>query len=45
MAREAIELYLEDLTEDGREVPVPSDIESLRSNPDYVDAIWAVVSV
>jgi len=45
MAREAIELHLDVLIEDGREVPVPSDIESLRSNPDLVDAIWAIVSI
>jgi predicted RNase H-like HicB family nuclease len=43
MAQEAIELYIETLVEDGREIPKPSDIESLRNNPDFVDAIWAVV--
>jgi predicted RNase H-like HicB family nuclease len=45
MAREAIELYLDTLIEDGRDIPIPSEIESLRSNPDFADAIWAVVSV
>lgn len=45
MAREAIELYLDTLVDDGREVPAPSDIESLRGNPDFADAIWAIVSV
>ena len=45
MAREAIELYLEVLVEDGREVPDASPIDQLRTNPDYADGIWAVVSV
>ncbi len=44
MAREAIELYLEVLVEDGREVPDASPIDRLRSNPDYADGIWAIVS-
>ncbi|MFW6059541.1 MAG: type II toxin-antitoxin system HicB family antitoxin [Phycisphaeraceae bacterium] len=45
MAREAIQLYLESVWEDGGEWPTPSDIEKLRQNPDYAGAIWAVVSV
>jgi len=45
MAREAIELYLESLTEENEEWPTPSDIEKLQQNPDYADAIWAVVDV
>lgn len=44
MAREAIELYLDTLVEDGQEIPTPSDIETLRKNPDFADAIWAIVS-
>lgn len=44
MAREAIELYLDTLIEDGREIPEPSEIESLRDKPDFADAIWAIVS-
>lgn len=44
MAREAIELYLDTLISDGRAVPVPSDIEQLRNNPDFADAIWAFVA-
>ncbi|MBC7785437.1 MAG: type II toxin-antitoxin system HicB family antitoxin [Burkholderiales bacterium] len=44
MAREAIELYLDTLVEDGREVPVASDIELIRSRPEFADAIWAYVS-
>ena len=30
--------------EDGRDVPAASDIEALRTNPDFADAIWAIVS-
>src|SRR3954463_12294123 len=43
MAREAIELYIETLVEDGREIPDPSTIDDLRKNPDFADAIWAIV--
>lgn len=45
MAREAIELYIETLVEEGRDVPFPSDIETLKSNPDYANATWAFVNV
>lgn len=45
MARDAIELYLDTLIADGRDIPTPSEIESLRTIPDFSDAIWAVVSV
>ena len=45
MAREAIALHLEGIIEDGLEWPTPTDIETLRANPDYADAIWAVVNV
>ena len=45
MAREAIGLYLDTLIEDGREVPVPSEIERLKQNPEFADATWAFVAV
>ena len=45
MAREAIALYLDTLADDGRDFPEPTEIESLRRNPDYADAIWAIVTV
>jgi predicted RNase H-like HicB family nuclease len=45
MAREAIELYLDTLVEDGGAIPDPSEIDVLRVNPDYADAIWAIVNV
>lgn len=45
MAREAIELYLDTLIEDGREIPEPSEIEQLLKNPDYAKAIWAIVAI
>ena len=44
MAREAIELYIDVLVDDGRDVPTPSDIELLGKNPDFADAIWAFVA-
>lgn len=46
MAKEAIALHLEGLLDDGQQIPeLTTDIESLRKNPDYADAIWAVVDV
>ncbi len=45
ISREAIALYFESIIEDGLEMPTPSDIETLRANLDYADAIWAVVNV
>jgi len=46
MAKEAIELHLEGMLDDGEDVPTPStDIDAFRSNPDFADAIWAMVSV
>lgn len=44
-AREAIELHLEGLVEEGGEVPVPSTITEHRANPDFADGIWAVVDI
>ncbi len=46
MVKQAIELHLEALLDDGLEIPDPTtDFDSLRSNSDYADAIWAIVSV
>lgn len=43
--KEAIDLHLEGLVEDGDDVPVPRPIAEHRTNPDFVDGIWAVVDV
>lgn len=45
MAREAAELHLEGLLEDGMAVPEPSPIEALVDNPDYAGGIWALIEV
>ncbi len=46
MAKEAIELHLEGMLDDALELPEPTkDIDPLRSDPDYADAIWGVVKV
>jgi predicted RNase H-like HicB family nuclease len=45
MAREAIELHLEGLIEDGQVVPEPGRIEDHQANPDYAGGTWAVVSI
>ena len=44
-AREAIACHIEGLMLDGEAVPMPGSIESHKNNPDYADAIWAVVEV
>ena len=45
MAREAIELHVEGLMEEGYPVPEPSGLDAHRDNPDYADGTWAIVSV
>jgi len=45
MAREAIELHLEGLTEEGQVVPQPGTVEQYRDLPDYKGGTWAIVSV
>jgi predicted RNase H-like HicB family nuclease len=45
MAREAIELHLEGLIEDGQPVPEPGRIEDYRTRRPYRGGTWAVVSV
>ncbi len=45
MAREAIELHLEGMIEEGLPIPEPTSIEAHKSNPDYADGVWAVVGV
>jgi predicted RNase H-like HicB family nuclease len=46
MAKEAIELHLESMLDDGLEIPAPTtEVEQFRSDPIYADAIWALVTV
>ena len=45
MAREAIELHLEGLIEQGQEVPRPGALEDYRDDPRYKSGTWAVVSI
>jgi predicted RNase H-like HicB family nuclease len=45
MAREAIELHLEGLIEEGQPVPRPGTIERYKDDPEYGGGLWAVVSV
>lgn len=44
-AREAIELHVEGLIEEGHPVPKPGSIEQHQRNPEYRGGTWAVVSV
>jgi len=43
--REAIELHLEGLIEEGGDVPVPRAIAAHRANPDFADGVWAAVDI
>ncbi len=43
--KEAIELHLEGLLEDGQDMPVIAPISQYQSNPDYAGGVWAVVDV
>jgi predicted RNase H-like HicB family nuclease len=45
MAKEAIELHLEGLVEEGQPVPEPGRIEDYRSRSDLKGGIWATVSI
>ena len=45
MAREAIELHLEGLIEEGQAVPRPGTIEDYKDDPQYKGGVWAVVSI
>jgi len=45
MAKEAIELHLEGMIEEGGIIPLATPIEKLRSDPDYADGTWAIVNV
>ncbi len=44
-AVEAIECHIEGLLLDGESIPTPKPIELHRANPDYVDGVWAFVTV
>ncbi|RLS63178.1 MAG: type II toxin-antitoxin system HicB family antitoxin [Planctomycetota bacterium] len=45
MIREAIELHLEGMIEEGGVIPLASTIEVLRADADYADGTWAFVHV
>jgi predicted RNase H-like HicB family nuclease len=45
MAREAIELHLEGLIEEGCPIPEPTSVEAHKSQPDYANCVWALVTV
>ena len=45
MAKEAIELHLEGLIEEGQIVPDPGSVEGYRRRSEYKGGVWAVVTV
>jgi hypothetical protein len=42
---EAIEAHLEGILIDGKPIPTPQSVEHHQNNPDYVDGVWALVSI
>lgn len=44
-AREAIELWLETVMDDGGTIPAPSSVAALQAQPEFAGWIWAVVPV
>ncbi|MBK1686214.1 type II toxin-antitoxin system HicB family antitoxin [Rubrivivax gelatinosus] len=43
--REAIDLHLEGLAEDGKDLPVAAPVASHLGNGDYAGGVWAVVDI
>jgi predicted RNase H-like HicB family nuclease len=43
--KEAIELHLEGMIEEGQDMPIIAPINQHQQNPDYADGVWAVVEV
>lgn len=43
--KEAIDLHLEGLVEEGHDLPLPHPIAQHRTNPDLANGIWALVDV
>lgn len=44
-AREAVELWLETVIDDGLPVPEPQPLSKHQANPEFAGWIWAVISV
>jgi len=44
-AKEAMELWMDTVIEDGITIPEPSPIAQHQANPEFVERIWAVVDV
>ncbi len=44
-AKEAIELWLETVLDDGGAIPEPRSIAEHQANPDYAGWVWAVVGI
>lgn len=44
-AKEAVELWLEDVLDDGGDIPKPRTITEHQADPDYARWTWAVISI
>lgn len=43
--KEAIELHLEGLLEEGQDLPTIAPISQYQNNPDYAGGVWAIVEI
>ena len=44
-AQEAAECHIEGILIDSEPIPVPSNIEKHKDNPDFKDGVWAIIEV
>ena len=44
-AREAIELHLEGLSEDGLDIPTPKTVAHHQAHPDFLGRVWGIVDI
>ena len=44
-AKEAIDLHLEGIVEEGSDLPNLAPIQEHLSNPDYINGVWALINV
>lgn len=43
--KEAIELHLEGLLDEGMDIPIPGNIDKHRQQPEYAEGVWALVEI
>ncbi|OBU24835.1 HicB family protein [Photobacterium kishitanii] len=44
-APDAIDMYLEDLADNGKTPPIPTKIEAHINDPEYVGFLWSIIEI